>query len=178
MTEYIDIIFTVVILLLAFRGFLQGFVKEFFTLGAPALGLLGGFLFFKMVGDIIREEFMHDTEGIPEILAFVAIFLAIFLVCKLVQKILSDIINGLKLSSLNKILGCFFGVIEGVAVVAVLLFLANMMPVFDKEELMRTSVFAQYLLPFITKNIHIPFPEKSEPLTPAFLYIRSRIFAG
>ena len=58
MSEYavIDIVLLVLIALLVIRGFARGFVSEFFSLGAPVLGVLGAFLFYKNGGEFLRNR--------------------------------------------------------------------------------------------------------------------------
>jgi len=152
---YIDIVCTVVAVLFTVRGFTRGFVKEFFSLGTPALGILGAFLFYKPGAEFIRNQYLDNVQGFPEILAFIAIFIIVFIVCKLVQKVLTDVIKGMNLSSLDKILGCILGVTEGLAVIGLLLFLISIQPFFEPSDLLETSFYGKMLLPFLT----IPFKE-------------------
>ncbi|MCL2834816.1 MAG: CvpA family protein [Treponema sp.] len=153
--SYIDIVFTVLAVLFTVRGFTRGFVKEFFSLGAPVLGVLGGFLFYKRGAEFIQANYFRNVKGVPEILAFIAIFFIIFIICKMLQKVLSDIIKGMNLSSLDKILGCIFGVIEGVAVIGLVVFLISIQPFVKPGDLLDNSLYGQLLLPFVSK----PFKE-------------------
>lgn len=152
---YIDIILTVLAVLLTVRGFTRGFIKEFFSLGAFAFGIFGAFLFYKNGADYLREKYFENLNGIPEVLAFAAIFLIIFIICKLLQKVLLDVIKGLNLTSLDKMLGGIMGVIEGIAAVALVIFLISIQPLFNPDDLLQNSLFGKMLLPFLSQPLNL-----------------------
>jgi uncharacterized membrane protein required for colicin V production len=70
---------------------------------------------------------------------------------KIVQSWLKDIAEKGNLKSADRFLGFVFGVIEGSTVVAAILFLLNVQPVFDTKALLSESIIAQYLLPLVGK---------------------------
>ena len=176
---YIDIILTIIVVIMAFHGFMQGFIKEFFSLGAPALGILGGFLFHKPGAEMLRTQFHNDIPGLPEVLAFIGIFLIVFIICKMCQKFLSNIINGMKLTSLDKMLGCIFGVIEGFAVISLIVFLIDKQPFFDSDPILRSSLYGKVLLPLLSRTIIWPNHEEPGLMPNTVLnYLRSGFFAG
>jgi membrane protein required for colicin V production len=154
MTEYavIDIVLLVLLILLTIRGFVRGFVDEFFSLGAPVLGILGAFLFYKNGGEFLRTRYFHGMKGIPEVLAFIAIFLIIFLVCKIVQKILSDVVSGTNLSTLDKVLGALLGLVEGLLGVSLMLIIIRIQPLFDYKPVLQGSFFANVILPIVIET--------------------------
>jgi len=182
MSNILDIILTILLVALVFRGFLRGFVKEFFFLGTWAIGLLGAFLFYKQGGEFIRTQFSMEIPGLPEILGFIAIFLIVFLVCKFVRKILSDIINGMKLTSIDKLLGGIFGFVEGAVIVAAVLFVINLQSFVDLSGYIKDSLYGTLLLPLLPRLLdYIPkeLPAIPElPNTSAFLFFRTGIFRG
>ena len=148
----IDTVFLILLILLVIRGFLRGFVKEFFSLGAPALGILAGFLFHKSGAEFIRDRYLHDVRGIPEILAFIAIFLIVFLICKIIQKIILDVVHGMNLSTLDKVLGSIFGLAEGFLVIFLAVFVITIQPLFDPSGLLQGSFFGKIILPFMESS--------------------------
>ena len=150
---YIDIILTVLVVLLTFRGFSRGFIREFFALGAPALGVIGGILFYRAGAEFLKEKYFSNIKGLPEILAFIAIFFIIYIVCKALQKLINDVIKGLNLSSLDKLLGGIFGIVEGLAVIALILFCISIQPFFDSGNLLENSLYGKILLPLVTKPV-------------------------
>ncbi|MDR0313078.1 MAG: CvpA family protein [Treponema sp.] len=147
---YIDIVFLILLILLTVRGFLRGFVAEFFSLGAPVLGILAGFLFYKNGAQFLRNRYFPDWTVLADIAAFVAIFLIVFLICKIIQKIVSDVVNGMNLTTLNKVLGAVFGLAEGIVAVALVLFVIVIQPLFDPSAVLNGSIAAGIILPFIS----------------------------
>ena len=162
---YIDIAFTVLAVILAFRGFTRGFIKEFFALGAPIFGVIAGFIFYKPGGAFIRENYITDMAGFPEILAFILIFILFFMICKLVQKVLQDVIMGLKLGSLDKLLGGILGTIEGIAAIALILFLITSLPMSAGTEILENSLYGKIILPLLPPYIINPIMEGRETFT-------------
>ena len=140
------------LILLAARGFVRGFVSEFFSLGAPVLGILGAFFFYKNGADFIRTRYLHGMEHIPEVLSFIAIFLIIFLICKIIQKIIVDVVVGMNLNTMDKILGIFLGLAEGILAASLVLFIIYFQPLFDRYAVLRGSVFGRILLPMIIET--------------------------
>jgi membrane protein required for colicin V production len=145
----IDIILAVVIFLLVVRCVLRGFVGEILSMAAVALGILAAFFLYKNGAAFIRTKIMADVQVVPEILAFAALFGIVFLLVKILEFILKDIIERIHLSGVDRFLGFFFGLVEGFALVALVLFVLNIQPLFDPEPILRGSLFAKYLLPLI-----------------------------
>ena len=149
---YFDIGLTILIVLFAVRGFTRGFIREFFSLGAPALGIFVSFLFYKTGAEFIRTKYFADVKGLAEVLAFIVIFLIVFIICKLIQRMLSDVIKGMKLDSLDKLLGAAFGFLEGIVAVALVLFVISIQPIFDPSAVLQGSLYGRIILPLITET--------------------------
>ena len=151
--KIIDIIFLGLIILLVVRAFIRGFNTEFFSLGAPALGILAGVLFFKNGADLLREKLFNNAnvQVIPEILAFIAIFLIGFVICKIVQKIINDVVTGMNLTTMDKVLGAFFGLLEGFLLIFLVLFFIYIIPFLDHVKMLEGS-FTSFLLPLVVRT--------------------------
>jgi membrane protein required for colicin V production len=147
---YIDIVLLILLILLTARGFIRGFIKEFFALGAPVLGILASFFFYKNGAEFLRTRFLMEWVIFSEILAFIAIFLIIFLLCKIVQKIINDVVDGMNLTTLDKVLGAVFGLAEGIVAVSLVLFVIVIQPLFDPSTVLNGSIFARIILPLIS----------------------------
>ncbi|GHV68207.1 hypothetical protein AGMMS49928_07110 [Spirochaetia bacterium] len=148
----IDFIFGAVILLLTIRCFLHGFVDEAFSMASIVLGLLAAVFLNKNGAIFIRTKILADVQILPEIMAFIAIFLIVFLVIKIVRAILKDIIKRVNLGGVDRILGLFFGLLEGFVVVSLILFVLTIQPLFDPLPVLRGSLFAELLLPLISDS--------------------------
>lgn len=163
--KLIDYIGLFLILLLAIRCTLRGFISEFMTLASLVLGVLGSLFLYRFGADFLRDHglrtFTENIPGfirellpalvrsIPEILACILIFAIIFLAVKLVGYLLKDIIQQISLGGVDRFLGFLFGLTEGIVVISLLLLALKLQPVFDAAPLLEGSFFAEILLPLI-----------------------------
>ena len=95
---------------------------------------------------------MPETKAIPEVIAFAALFLFVYIVIKIIERMLDDIIEGAELGTVDQIAGIFFGLLEGVAVVSLALFLLKIQPLFNPDSLLQESFFAKTILPLIFRK--------------------------
>ena len=146
----IDVIFIALIILFTLRCALKGFISELMSMASIVLGLLAALYFYKNGGELVRVKWMPNLKIIPEIIAFIALFLIVFIAIKILEAILKDIIEGIRLGSADRFLGIFFGLVEGIIVVSLVLFVFSVQPLFDPEPMLTKSFFAGLLLPFIT----------------------------
>ncbi|MDR2633567.1 MAG: CvpA family protein [Treponema sp.] len=145
-----DIIFAVFVMLFAIRGALRGFLDELFSIAFLVMGLLGAVLFYKKGADLIRTKIPEDIRFLPEMLAFGAVFCLIFVGVKVLGLLVKDILMQVKLGGVDRVLGVFFGLIEGLVLVTLMLFLLNIQPFFDTQSILNESIFAELLMPVIT----------------------------
>jgi membrane protein required for colicin V production len=153
----IDIVFLVIIALSLLRCATRGFISELLSMAALIFGMLFAIFFFKNAALLIRAWFMPGVKVVPEIIAFVALFIIVYIVVKIIEVTLLNIIQGIQLGGLDHLLGALFGVVEGIVVVCLLLFLISIQPFFDPDTVLEKSVLAKLLMPLI-------FGEKKETL--------------
>ena len=147
--QIIDIIFIALIALMIIHGFIKGFIGELFSWAALVLSIWVAVLLFPAGGAFIRTRMMENLRIVPELLAFVAIFLLIMIVIKLLERILRNVVEGAHLGGVNKFLGAIFGLIEGLAITALVIFVLTVQPLFDATSLLEGSIFNQYLAPIV-----------------------------
>jgi membrane protein required for colicin V production len=145
----IDIIFAALILILAIRCALRGFVGELLSMASVVLGFLTAVLFYQRGGAFVRTKVLTEVRVLPEILAFIALFLIVFIIIRVLESILQDIIERISLGGVDRFLGLIFGLLEGLVVVALILVVLTIQPLFDAEGILRGSIFAELLLPLI-----------------------------
>jgi membrane protein required for colicin V production len=153
----IDIAFLVIIGISFLRCAVRGFISELLSMAALIFGLLFAIFFFKNGAVLIREWFLPNVKILPEIIAFVALFILVYIIVKILEMTLKNIIEGIQLGGLDRLLGAFLGIIEGIVVVCLVLFLISIQPFFNSEPVLEKSIFAKILLPFI-------FGEKKETM--------------
>ena len=147
--QIIDIIFIALIILMIIHGFIKGFIGELFSWAALVLSIWVAVLLFPAGGAFIRTRIMENVRIVPELLAFIAIFLIIMIVIKLLEHILRNVVEGAHLGSLNRFLGAVFGLIEGLAITALVIFVLSVQPLFNARPLLAESIFNQFLAPLI-----------------------------
>ena len=143
----IDIVFAIVIVILAIRAAIRGFVKELMGTAALFLGIIVAVLFSGAVAQLI-EQFMGVTVW-SQVIAFLVLFLLVYLVVKIFEGALNRLIERIHLNQLDHALGLFLGIVEGILVVFIILMLIQIQPFFDKETMLSGSLFARILLPFL-----------------------------
>ena len=145
----IDLILLVLIILMVIHGYVKGFVEEIFSWAALILATWAAVFLHPAGAEFLRNKGMGNIRLVPEILAFIAIFVAVMLLLKFLEHILKEIIAGAKLGGVNKLLGLIFGLVEGFALTALILFVFTVQPFFDASKVIEDSIFAEILLPLI-----------------------------
>jgi membrane protein required for colicin V production len=145
----IDIVFIALIFILVIRCALHGFIAEIMSMAAVVLGLLAAFLFYKPGAAFVRTKILADMAVVPELIAFIALLAIVFFAIKILEHIIQDIISRINLGGLNHALGLVFGVLEGLLLVSLLLFVINIQPLFNPASLLEHSFFAKLLDPLV-----------------------------
>ncbi|MCL1927909.1 MAG: CvpA family protein [Treponema sp.] len=146
--QALDLVYIILAGLLVLRGFLKGFTGEFFSIASVAFSVIVAVLFFKSGAGFLRSRYLQ-MELFPEILAFLIIFIAVFIIGKITEHVIKDIITGLNMNVLDKILGIILGLAESFALIVLSLFVLTIQPVFDPAPLVEQSFFARLFLPFV-----------------------------
>ncbi|MBN2963648.1 CvpA family protein [Sulfurospirillum sp. T05] len=107
---WFDIITISLILLLGFKGILNGFVKETFGL----LGVVGGIFiasrYAQEAGAFIDASvYAFDNKASLFLVGFIALLLCFWILCLIVGKIVAKLLSLSALSGIDKIAGFFVG---------------------------------------------------------------------
>ncbi|MDR0289915.1 MAG: CvpA family protein [Treponema sp.] len=145
----IDTVFLIIIAISALRCAVRGFISELLSMAALIFGLLSAIFFYRMGAAFIREQAMPEATILPEVIAFIAIFLIVYVIIKIIEAMLKDITEGIHLGGLDRFLGGIFGVVEGLVLVCLLLFLISIQPLFDPDPVLANSFFAKTFMPVI-----------------------------
>ena len=146
MLTVVDIVLLVLLAIIVLRAGLRGFVEEATGVAWIVLGFLFSFSFFKQGAAFIRTKALHDVQYIPEVLAFLALFFIAFVAIKIIGSMLKEIIERTHLDILDKALGFIFGFFKAAVLIAALIFLIRIQPVFDSETLLKDSVIARLFI--------------------------------
>jgi membrane protein required for colicin V production len=147
------------------RSALHGFVEETLGLAWLILGIIFAFQFYNDLAAFLRTKIMHDVKVLPEVMAFIALFFLVFLIVKMVTLLLKDIITKIRLGGLDRFLGAVFGILEGLACISIIIFIINVQPVFDKDKILKDSLFNKILAPNIetAREIIVKMPNIPSP---------------
>jgi membrane protein required for colicin V production len=141
----LDVVLLIIILFLTIRGIFRGFVREFMAMASVILGITGGMLFSGTVAVMVEPWFGSGVWG--QVISFLGIFLVVYLLVRIFENALNRLMERINLESLDRAMGFFLGLGEGVLVSFVLVFLLRLQPFFDTRELLQSSVVAQVLAP-------------------------------
>ena len=92
------------------------------------------------------------TTALTRVAAFLIIFIAVTIIAKIIERILKNILENLNLGGLDRILGLVFGLVEGILVVSVVVFLVRVQPFFDLQDFLASSKIASLLSGIIPAN--------------------------
>ena len=145
----IDMIFVILLILMIVHGYVKGFIEELFSWAALVFAVWVAVLLHPAGAELIRSKAMQNVRYVPEILAFAAVFVVVVLFCKMLEKILKDVIMGAKLGGANKVLGAVFGLVEGLALITLVVFVLTIQPLFNPTAILSDSIFAQIVLSII-----------------------------
>jgi len=145
----IDIVFIILIVLMITHGFIKGFVAELFSWAALVLSIWAAVLLFPAGGAFIRTKMMEHVRVVPELLAFIGIFLCTMIMIRFLERILRTVVEGANLGAVNRFLGAVFGLVEGLALTVLAIFVLRVQPLFDGEALIEGSFFDEMLAPLI-----------------------------
>lgn len=139
----IDWICAIIIIIFALIGLTKGFVNNVMGKVAVILGILLAYMFYDKIGNLCLSSI--ESIALRNVISFILIFIVVFLIIKLIQMVISKIFEWNILKSLDRTLGFFFGALEGLAIVCLILFLLSIQPFFPMEKLFEGSFFYSLL---------------------------------
>ena len=122
--NFIDLIFIVILLWSAYRGFTKGFILQLSTLAALLLGILGAIEFSDFTAKLLSENFQIDSDYL-NIIAFAVTFVIIVIAVHILAKVIEKLIQAIALGFINKILGIVFGIAKTAFIISIILVLVN-----------------------------------------------------
>ena len=117
--SFIDIIVLIVLFSSLIFGFFRGFVKELLSLMAWAFAFFVAYYFSSSVAINLPFEAEFSIKYVG---SFVLIFIFVLIVSSILIKFLSTFIHKIGLGASNIILGGLFGILRGIVVVYLLIF--------------------------------------------------------
>ena len=118
--SFIDIIVLLVLFASLIFGFFRGFVKELLSLMAWVFAFFVAYYFSSSVAIFLPFEAEFSIKYVG---SFVLIFIFVLIVSSILIKFLSTFIHKIGLGASNIVLGGLFGILRGVIVVYLLIFI-------------------------------------------------------
>ncbi|MCX8014342.1 MAG: CvpA family protein [Rectinema sp.] len=151
----LDWIFSAVVIVLAARCFVRGFVHEILSAASIGMGILAGLLFSNIVMQKILPKL--GAESLPVearyAIAFVLCFIAGFIIMKIIERMIREGLEASNLDIFDRILGLGLGILEGFIVVGLFAVILKIQPLFDAKNLLSGSLYYRLLGPLIEPAI-------------------------
>lgn len=143
----LDIVFLVLLLIVAVRAGLRGFVKELLSMAAVILGIAVAVILSGTAATYLEP---YVGAGVlAQIIAFLALFLVVYVVVKIFEGALDKLIERIHLESLDHALGLFLGLLEGTLAIFVLILVLQFQPLIALDDALADSVVAGLLAPLL-----------------------------
>lgn len=146
-----DLVLSALIILLVIKVTLSGFIAEFFSKAAVIAGAITAIMFYRQLAPLIVIAL--GPAVFPEIVAFLIIFLAVYLVIKYVQNLAGTAFEGETMNNLDRAMGFFLGLAEGLVLIIVILIVIRNQSWFDASSLTDNSRYVAVLEPFLPEGI-------------------------
>ena len=122
--NYLDILFSILLLVGAVRGFMKGFIFEVAVLGSMFLGMYAGFHFAYLIQPSLLK-IMHVN---PHTLSWISFFITFLIVCVgifFLAKLFTGLVDMAALGIFNKFLGGIFGLLKYAFIISIILYFFN-----------------------------------------------------
>jgi membrane protein required for colicin V production len=149
-----DLLILLVVAVCVLSAFVKGFFVEVFSLAGVVVGLFvaaGNYAHFSPWVQVLVKN-----HGAANLLSFLLIALLVMAVAGLAGRLLRGLFRGVGLGSIDRLLGAAVGLVEGVAVVT--LILMGMMAFLPRQDWLHGSRLAPVFLSAANGSSHvIPF---------------------
>lgn len=124
--NWADIAILTIIGISALISLFRGFVREVLSLLAWVVAVWIAFVFAESAANLLVNQISVPTVRL--VVAFVALLVVSLLVGGVINHLVGNLIDKTGLSGTDRMLGVVFGMIRGVAIVGVVVFLAGLTP--------------------------------------------------
>jgi membrane protein required for colicin V production len=110
------------------RGVFRGFVFELVTVIGLILGYIISITYLSLLAGYILIYFPSLPKSVVNIVSFFLLFVGTNLLLRLVSKIITKTLKFAMLGWLNRLLGGVLGLIKGIIILSILVFVIDMIP--------------------------------------------------
>lgn len=151
-----DMVMAVIVVLSIVHGTLLGFIAEFFSKVAVIAGIIAAVLFYDVLSPHVTRLTGGDT--LVDVASFLAIFVIVYLFVKAIQHVAGNAFEGESMTNLDRALGFFLGIAEGLIIVFIVLLAITRQRFFDLSFIVEGSLFAKAFEPLLAAST-ASFPE-------------------
>jgi membrane protein required for colicin V production len=127
------------------RGILRGFIYELITVVGLILGYIISITYLSLLSAFILSFFPSLPEPVIKLISFFVLFVGTNLILRLVAKILTKTVKIAMLGWLNRLLGGLIGVLKGIIIMGIIVFVLNMLPfssvLLDNPEINESQIY-------------------------------------
>lgn len=140
--NWLDCVFICIVLASTVFGIVKGLIRELLSLAFFVIAVLLSFLFFRDLGERLSKSIRNPE--IANIVGFGLIFLSVLLIGAVVTWAARKIFSVGPLKAMDRILGGAFGMLRGVLISGIIVFLMVVFPI--NEKVTRESRLSPYML--------------------------------
>lgn len=140
----LDIIFAVIVGISSIRTAMRGFVAELMSFAAVVGGILAAVLLSGPLAAYIGAH--YGISAWNTVISFLAIFVLCYLAIKIFERGIYRIVDAIHLERLDRALGFFLGIAEGLLVVVLIVLILEVQPFFDVQATLRASKAAAIIM--------------------------------
>jgi len=130
------------------RGVFRGFVFELVTVVGLILGYIISITYLSIVSSFILSFFPSLPVSIVNIVSFFVLFVGTNMLLRVIANILTKTLKIAMLGWLNRLLGGLFGILKGVILLSIIVFVVSLIPLSDTL-LQNTEVNNSVLYPIL-----------------------------
>lgn len=142
----VDVVIIAVIGIFTLRCSIRGFAIEFLSMAAVVFGLVVAILYYREMAPAVTQRIMPELHRFSAAIAFVILFFVVFIVVSILKKLVIDFVRKIKFHGVDRFLGFFFGIAEGIVFVYLLLFLVSVQTFIEPDIILGKSILAQKLM--------------------------------
>jgi len=119
-----DIVFLVILIYAAYKGFSKGLIIQAASLAALLLGVIGAIKFSGYTAFVLTKKFDFTGEYL-QLTAFAITFVVIVIAVHIVARLTEKFAKAVALDFVNRILGLLFSVIKIAFIISIVLVIVN-----------------------------------------------------
>lgn len=154
----LDIIFGILLLVLAFKCMLKGFMASFIEL----IGLVVIVFAIAKAGQFVKLIVIEQLgwgDTVATVASYILIAVIILIMIRLIIFLINRMVEFLRLKWLNKLLGAVFGILNGLLLIAILIIITDVAPFNEQIREFSDKSFIIRKVRVITDEIETKYPQ-------------------